>query len=192
MKISELFGGFLKAAADAGIAIEADAAITPAAPQPPVEPAPTGPIVSADTEALKAQFAEQQQALAAAQVRIATMEQDARTARFTALASGWHGDTAGHLTMLELCATDGGEGGPAFIAYVSLQAGIAETLRQNKVFSTVGSDRAGEGSAWATVESRAKLLVSAQPSLTIEKARIQVIEADGDLYRRYEAERQGR
>lgn len=192
MKISEMFGGFLKAAQDAGIAIEADEPATqPAQPEPAPAAGQTQPL-SADNEALKAQIEELAKANTEAQARIATMEADARTARFTALAAGWHGETAAHLTMLELCAASGGEPGPAFTAYVAQQRATAEAMRQSKVFSTVGSDRAGEGSAWATVESRAKTLMGTQPGLTIEAARVQVIEADGDLYRRYEEERRGR
>lgn len=181
MKLSEVFGGFFKAAQDAGIAIEADEAVTQPAAQAPVADSPR----AADTDALKAQVEVQEQALAAAQARIATMEQDARTARLTALAKGWHGDVQGHLTVLEAL----GEGTPAYTAYAQQQAGVAETLRQSKVFESFGSDRAETADAWALVESRAAALVKDTPGLTIQQARVRVIEADPTLYARYESER---
>lgn len=189
MKISELFGGFLKAAADAGIAIEADDAppAAPAPPEPPAEPTAS----TADQQVLQAQVKAQQEALTAAQARIAAMEADARTARFTALAQGWYGETAAHLSLLETLAASGGEDGSAFQAYVTQQKATAEAMRQSKVFANLGSDRAGEGSAWATVEARAKLIVKENPGTTIQQARVQAMESDPDLYSRYEEERRG-
>ncbi len=190
MKFSEFFSSALKGAQDAGITIEADEA-APGKLVPTADPIQMEPITTAaDQDALKARVEEQQAVNAALQARIAAMEQDARTAKFAALAKGWHGETAAHVRMLELCAANGGETGEPFTGYAALQNGIAETLRQNKVFSTIGSDQAGAGSAWSQIESRAKAAMAADSHLTMADATVQVMDADPGLYRQYMAEQQ--
>lgn len=136
------------------------------------------------TAELEARATAQSDALAAAQARIAALENEARTAKFTALAAAWIGDKDTHLAMLT--ALEGND--TLFLAYQQQQASAAEVARQSGLFKAAGSDRSGGGSAWDQIESKAKVLMAEDKSLTKQAAIMQVAESDKELYAQYRAE----
>jgi hypothetical protein len=174
-----------------GIPIEPDAPAQPSATTAPANdpaPVPAQADPTPQQAELQTQIAAQQAQLVEAQARIAAMEQEARTQRLSALAKGWHGETATHLSMLELCAASGGEDGPAFKAYVAQQTAVAEQLKASALFQNIGSDQGGEGSAWARMQARAGTLAKEQ-GITHAQAITQIAESDPALYAAYEDER---
>lgn len=189
-KLSEVFSGFLKAATDAGIAIEPDAPAAAVSELAPLAVAvsdlqPAAP--SAEQEAMQAQLAAQQEELTKAQTRIAAMEQEARTQRFTALAKSWHGETATHLSMLELCAASGGEDGAAFTAYVTQQNAIAEQLKASKLFENIGSSQSSAASATERLNKLATARAK-EDNTDFNTALARVAEENPELYEQYRAE----
>ena len=185
MKLSEVFAGFFKAAAESGITIEADqlnvAAQEPTT-MPQSEPA-AAPTAQQDDSALRAEMEAQRAALEAAQARVAKLEAEARDARLAALIQGWHGESAAHLAILAAL----GEGTPAFDAYAQQQRAVAELARQSAVFASAGTDRAAPSSAWARIEGQARK-IAAEQGITVEQATLQVMDADPALYRQYMSE----
>ncbi len=175
MKWSEFFSSAITGAREAGIEIEAD---EPKPIQSVTASASSAP--AADTSEIEATAAAQAMALEAAQARIAALEADARSARFTALASDWIGEKATHLAML--AALEGND--TLFAAYITQQKAHAEIARQSGLFAAAGSDRSGASSAWSQIESKARALASAE-HITFEQASVRVMDAEPSLYRQY-------
>lgn len=190
---TNFFGGLFGAAADAGapLALAADTDGAPAAPvvsAPAAQPAPAaGP--DPKVAQIEAQAAEDRKALAEAQATIAKMQTDARAARLTALAEGFHGETAAHVTVLTTLADAGGEDGPAFAAYVQNAKAMTEAARSGKLFAELGSDKSAAGD---TATERFTGLVAAKqkadPALTYGAAVAAVAQAEPALYDAYAAE----
>lgn len=67
---------------------------------------------------------------------------------------------------------------------------VAKASKESPLFKEYGITVAngGDGSATATLEKRAKVLMDADPTLTTAKARTMVLRNDQDLYRRINAE----
>jgi len=181
MKLSEVFAGFFKAAAESGIEITADAVPAQELGAVTADVQPHDAPVSAE---MQAQIEAQQKALEAAQAEIERMKTKARDARLGALAATFYGETAAHVAILAALP----EGSPAFQAYVAQQQATAELARQSALFSGAGSDRQEAAGAWAVIEQRAKALQAQTPGLSFEQATVQVMDADQALYAQYVSE----
>jgi len=148
-----------------------------------------------EMQALQAELAaikqREQAALAQAQElqgKVAAMEKDARTQRFTALAKGWQGETAKHLQVLEAL----GEGSDAYAAYVSLQNALSEQIAAGALFSEVGSNpQSVTGTAAERLEAEARKLMAANAQLTFAQAMAQATERNPQLYVEHVAEMRG-
>ncbi len=148
-----------------------------------------------EMQALQAELAaikqREQAALAQAQElqgKVAAMEKDARTQRFTALAKGWQGEAAKHLQVLEAL----GEGSDAYAAYVSLQSALSEQIAAGALFSEVGSNpQSVTGSAAERLEAEARKLMAANAQLTFAQAMAQATERNPQLYIEHVAEMRG-
>ncbi|HSG63300.1 MAG TPA: hypothetical protein VLA24_17885 [Pseudomonadales bacterium] len=95
---------------------------------------------AAEAEALQ-RAVNLESALDASNERIARMEAEARKARFTAMATDWAGDTAGHVELLEQLADGVGEDGKAFVFYVQTQNAISEQMATSALFDEIGTDK---------------------------------------------------
>lgn len=107
----------------------------------------------------------------AANDRIAQLEKDARTARFSSLAKDWPGEPTKHVAMLEILASqEGGEESQAFKDYVTQQKAIGEQLKTAALFQEIGSSQPVEGSISAKVEADIRKRMEADSKLTYEVA----------------------
>lgn len=135
--------------------------------------------------------------------RVAKMESDARHKRFSDMVMGrgdqgdgapWVGGTDTHLSLLEQMAAQFGEDSDTFKQYVEMQRKNAATIKQSAVFTEFG--RTGtyqsETSAAAEIDKAAKVFTDADPKMTLEQARVRVLEGNPALYERYERERTSR
>lgn len=132
-------------------------------------------------------LAEQERATKLA-ATVETMQREARTARFTKLATGWAGEIAKHLTVLEAL----GEGSDAYAAYVSLQSALTEQMATAALFSEVGSNaKPVLGTAEEKLDAEARKLMAADSTLTKAKAVELAAARNPELYREHVAEMRG-
>lgn len=114
--------------------------------------------------------------------RLATLEKEGRTRRFSDLVTKgkWLGDAALHLKMMERLEEDSDD----FKEYVTAQNALAEQARTSNLFAEIGSGLEGEiQGALASLDKKAKELQAAEPSLTYAVAYDRVMAAEPDLYR---------
>lgn len=123
--------------------------------------------------------------------RVATMEREARRARFTDLVAGrggaddgqpWFGDPEKHVALLETLAGQFGEEGDEVKNYVEQQRGIAAQLKGSPLFTEIGSSQTGETDIEAQIKAKVDELRTATPSLSREQAEAQVYTEHPDLY----------
>jgi len=119
---------------------------------------------------------------------VETMQREARTARFTKLATGWAGEIAKHLTVLEAL----GEGSDAYAAYVAQQSALTEQMNTAALFSETGSNpKTPTGSAAEKLDAEARKLMAADATLTFAKAIELAAARNPELYREHVAEMRG-
>lgn len=196
VKLSEMwrgaFAGFMGAAKEHGIEIEADEPAQSAAPAAPVQAADD---TSARLTALEAQLAEErtlrEQAQAEAQVAQAAVVKaagEARAQRIAALAGEFHGETAAHVTVLTALADAGGEDGAAFQAYVTTQRAAAEAIASGALFKELGNDKPGaSGDATAQFMAAVAAKRQADPKLGLADAMSAVAQEQPALYEAHAA-----
>lgn len=131
-----------------------------------------------------ARNAELSAALDAAGERMANMEREAARQRYAELATGWHGETAKHVAMLEKLAQIDGEGGESFQFYVQTQSALAEQVRTAGLFGEKGTDKMlASGSATERATKLAQALM--KDGVSLSQAFSQVFQEQPDLYAQY-------
>lgn len=189
MKFSEAVASILLGARDAGLEITPDPVAQSILSAQPIAAELVTAEPNPETEQLRAKLEEQSKALAEANARLDALSYAGQVARFEALMQPWFGETSIHRSMLDLLAkTEGGEQGPLFTSYVTMQNAIAEQLKSSKIFEPLGSSGASTGpTAW----SRILVLAQAEEKATgcsRQEAIARVAEQHPTLYREYQAE----
>jgi len=126
--------------------------------------------------------------------RVASLEKDKRTSRFTEISRNWIGERQGHIDMLELIvnATEKGEESTEFKAYVESQNAAVERVRTAGLFTEAGSTAPAAGGAIQKIEAKArKMAEDSAGQLSYEAAMTAVLEAEPQLYKEHLAEMRG-
>ena len=158
-----------------------------------IENEPEGDEVTQEEyQALQAQLAaeksERENATALAKqltVQVEAMQREARTARFTKLATAWAGEIAKHLAVLEAL----GEGSDNYNAYAVQMNALTEQMATAALFSEVGGAPKGDtnGSAVARVNKLATVRAK-EAGIKFSEALSQIMQEQPDLYDAYVAE----
>jgi hypothetical protein len=128
-----------------------------------------------------------------------SMAQESRRRRFTDLVMGrgeggdgltWFGDIQVHVGQLEFLASAAGEESEQFRSYVETNRASAAQLRDNRLFSTIGSggDNYSPSTAWGKIEAKAKALMTSSNGLSFDQAVEQAQSENPQLYAEYLAE----
>lgn len=143
---------------------------------------------------LQAKLTAQEEAKAASDERVARLEAEARTKRFTDLVMGrggdgdgavWPGAIDANVADLVALAEAVGEDSETFTRHVARMQETARTLAESDAFKPLGSRETSEGAtALAEVRSLAEAKRKEAPALTIEQAERQVYAERTDLYER--------
>lgn len=133
--------------------------------------------------------------------RNGALEADARRKRFTDIARGraegadgiaWHGDVEGHVAMLTDLAQAFGDESEQVTRYIDQQTAQATAFAEavKPLMQAEGTNRGGDSAqtAWDEVEVKAKALREAEPTMTIEQARVRVLNENPELRNRNRAE----
>lgn len=147
-------------------------------------------------EAQAKSFKEQAETSAAeakrANERVDVLEKDARTKRFTEIASKFVGDKPKHIARLEaFAASEGGEDGDLFKDYVAHEQEVAAALRESVAFKEIGSSASGvTGTAEGEIEAKTQKLMAEDPTNfgSHPKAYSEVLKREPGLYDRYKKE----
>lgn len=125
--------------------------------------------------------------------RVEKMEKDARARRFAEIVKDFTGKADDHIGFMESLAEKFGEDSKEFKHYVEREKATAEQLRKSNLFSELGSDAEGRTqTALDKMNAEAKKLCEADKSLSFPQAFAKVMDQQPQLYREYEAEREGR
>jgi hypothetical protein len=117
--------------------------------------------------------------------RIATLEKNDRTKRFSEIAQGWP-EAPEHVKFLESVADKFGEDSEEFKGYVKRQKATAEQLRKGKLFSELGRDGSGSSdSADVQVLAKARALIEKDSKLSMQEAMNLVFSENQELYEQY-------
>ena len=129
-------------------------------------------------------------ALKGAGDRVAKMEREAMRVRFGELATGWHGETAKHVDMLEKLAQLDGEAGDSFQFYVQTQNALAEQMKASELFKEKGTDKPG---SFSNTLERVNTLAAAyvKDGATQADALARVFREHQELYDQYAREVRG-
>lgn len=129
--------------------------------------------------------AKEKEARIAAETRLAALEKERRSARFTDLVldyeggARWFGDAEKHVSMLEVLAENFGEDSEPFKTYVETQQTIASTLRESELFKELGTSQgSARDGAENKLDAMAKERQKANPSLTYAQAYTEVLSTD--------------
>ncbi len=103
---------------------------------------------------------------------VATMQKEARAARFQKLATAWQGEIAAHMTVLEAL----GEGSEAYGAYCQLQSALSAQIEQGDLFKEKGRNTPSTSGATASerVDMETKKIQAAE-SLSYAQAMEQAV-----------------
>jgi hypothetical protein len=104
------------------------------------------------------------------------------------MAKDFIGGADAHLAMMEhlATATEGGESGTLFTAYVENQRAAAAQVEAGNLFAEKGKTSvAAANSAEAQLEAKAKELMAKDSKLTMEQAMSQAADAHPELYSQY-------
>lgn len=114
--------------------------------------------------------------------RVADLEKQARTSRFTELSKGWPGETKDNLAMLEHLATSKGEDSDLFKAHVKSMNAAREQVEASGLLKELGSSAPVEGTASAEIDAKArKMADESAGKLTYQQAYDQVYSSDTAL-----------
>lgn len=119
---------------------------------------------------------------------IATMQKEARSAHFQKLATGWQGEIAAHLTVLEAL----GEGSEAYGVYCRQQSALSEQISTGKLFEELGrnSQTSANATAAERLDTEAKQ-IAASEKISYAQAVEQAAKRNPELYKQYVAEMRG-
>jgi uncharacterized caspase-like protein len=104
----------------------------------------------------------------------------------------WQGQVEDHVAMLTDLATAFGDDSEQVNRYISTQTAQATAFAEaiKPLMQASGTSRGGDDaqSAWDQIETKAKQLKEQQPTLTIEQARVKVLNDNPALRNQYRAE----
>lgn len=142
-------------------------------------------ILQAKFEALEAEKLAEQKKSAALAATVETMQKEARAARFKDLATGWHGEIAAHMTVLEAL----GEGSEAYGAYCKLQSALSEQIEQGGLYKELGGNPKTDSGATATERINKLAMARAkEANVPFATALSQIMSEQPALYGEYVAE----
>jgi len=127
------------------------------------------------------------EALDASNARIARMEEEAQTRRFSDMITGgentWYGNTTTHLNVLRSFAEAFGEDSNEFAEYVQQQQALAEQVATSELFAEYGSaQESSTKTAADELDELARQIQKQNGELTYQQAYSEALDQRPDLY----------
>jgi hypothetical protein len=155
-----------------------------------------------ENQTLKAELETQRADSKKMSERLAIVEQESQTKKFTDEVMGksdangerWYGEPEKHVAHLTDLARAFGEGSDQVKFYIETERAHAKQMREAGTFKVVGSaaDGTAGGSALSQLEAKARAFTEADPKMTKEQAMARAAAENPALYRDYERELRSR